>query len=88
LTLVDWFKREVIRLPKWRRHEGNKSDDSLRMLLAEKWYFLRKAVEEVQALRSGQVPKHYFIAQRFLAESLNPATPTDRILADREQIYD
>jgi hypothetical protein len=84
--LVDWFRQEVIRLPKWFRREEQKCENPLRVRLAKDWYFLKRAVEDVLSFKQGQVPKHYFIAQRFLKESLNPANPADRILAAREII--
>jgi hypothetical protein len=85
LTLVDWFKKEIIRLPKQTRDGGSKRDNVLRICLTEKWFFLKKAIEDVQA-RSGQIPGDYFIAQQLHINSLNPATPTDRIRAGREKL--
>jgi hypothetical protein len=86
IPLADAFKREIIRLPKSLGRGKRKRESHLRRRLAKDWYFLKHSITEGQALKHGKVPKHYFITQRFLAESLNPTAPTDRILADKEAI--
>ena len=88
LPLVDWFKKEILRLPKTIRDQKTKEKQQnfLRLRLAENWFFLRSTIEEVLALKNDRTPKAYFIAQRFIQESLNPTNPTDKILADRERI--
>ena len=85
LPLVEWFKEGIVGLPKWVGKGEDRSENPLRMRLAKYWYFLERALEEVQALKFGQIPQPYFIAQRFLEHSLNPEG-VDSILANRERI--
>ena len=85
LTLLDWFEKELTKLPKWIGQGEEKRRDPLRKRLAKDWYLLKRAIADTQALKSGDVPKDYFIAQRFLAESVNPS-PTDLILSERDEL--
>jgi hypothetical protein len=85
LSLTDWFKKEVMSLRKWIGRGKEKLKNPLRERLAKDWYFLKNAIEETLALKSGRVPKDYFIAQRFLAESLKHS-PVDLIPAERAEL--
>jgi hypothetical protein len=85
MPLVDWFKKEVTRLPKWLGKQEHRHENPLRVRLTKHWYFLRKALEEVQRLKPGQI-RPYIIAQRFLEESAKAAGKTESILANRERI--
>lgn len=87
VPLVSWFKQEILKLPKTIRGEKpkDKQKNALRLRLATDWFFLRRAIEDVQALKNDRVPQVYFIAQRFIQESLNPSNPTDKFLANRER---
>jgi hypothetical protein len=86
--LVEWFRKEILRLRKWFRREGRKVENPLRVRLAKDWYFLKRAVEEARGPMPGKIPKQYFVVQQFLSRSANPLIPTDRILADRESLVD
>jgi hypothetical protein len=82
---LDWFKKERTKLPKGIGRGHEKRKNPLRGRLTKDWYFLKRAIEETLALKSGDVPKDYFIAQRFLADSVNPS-PTDLILSERDEL--
>gem|GEM_PF-5355293 len=86
LPLIDWFRQEVLGLRKWFRLEGRKQGNPLRDRLVTDWYFLRKALEAASVPISGTIPKHYFIAQQFISQSLNPNDPLERIWAEQEKL--
>jgi hypothetical protein len=88
VPLLNWFRTEILKLPKTIRGEKQKEKqkNALRLRLAADWFFLRRAIEDVQALKNDRVPQVYFIAQRFIQESLNPSNLTDKLLANKERL--
>jgi hypothetical protein len=88
LSLVQWFKNQLIRQPKRIKDKQGTRDNHMRNNLAANWYFLKRAVETVQVSKAGLRSTPYHITQRFFMESLNPRIPTDSILAARERISD
>jgi hypothetical protein len=87
LSLVEWFKQEIMRLPRYKIVGRKKRGNDFRAYLAQNWYYLKLALKHWQGLRLHlQMP--YAVTQQFLKNSRNPESPADQVLAERERIID
>lgn len=100
LSLTEWFKREIKKLPKFELAERNPNIDEegenkkkrmpnqFRIYLGENWYYLKKAVEECSRLKLALRDMPYEITKKFIILSMHPETPVEPIRAERERITD
>jgi hypothetical protein len=88
LSLIDWFNQQIRQLPKSKIIEGEKRRNDLRTSLAERWFFLMRALERLQGSKLHPRALPYAITKEFRRQSLNPETPADSILAENYKITD
>jgi hypothetical protein len=88
LSLIGWFKKQIRQLPKSKIIEREKRQNDLRTSLAERWFFLMRALERLQGSKLHPRAMPYAITKEFLRQSLNPETPADSILAEINKIMD
>jgi len=87
-SVIDWFKKQIKKLPKSKIIEGEKRRNDLRTSLAERWFFLIRALERLQGSKLHPRAMPNAITKEFLRRSLNPETPADSILAVNYKITD
>ena len=88
VSIIEWFKLQIRQLPKTKIFKGKKKEYYFRTWLAERWYFLRLALERLQGSKLHPRAGPYAITREFRRLSLNPESPADSILAENNKITD
>jgi hypothetical protein len=88
LRLVEWFEREIKKMPKFRIKAKRRMPNEFRAYLCENWHHLREAIKESSRIRCDPRAMPHVIATNFLKRVSGTENPVEATMAEAERITD
>jgi len=88
LRLVEWFEREIKKMPKFRITAKRRITNEFRAYLCEGWYYLKQAISETDRLKLDPRATPDAITVRYLKSSSGTENPVESTRAEAARITD
>jgi hypothetical protein len=86
LRPVEWYEREIKKLPKFRIIAKRRIPNGFRAYLCEGWYYLKRAITETRRLKLDPRAMPYAITASFLKSVSGTQNPVETAQAEAAQI--
>ena len=86
--MVEWFEREIKKMPKFRITAKRRITNDFRVYLCEGWYYLKQAITEADRLKLDPHATPDAITVRFLKSVSGTENPVESTRAEAARITD